>query len=336
MRLALLVVLGALVACNNSDKPKPEQIDTILQDHFDDHEFVGSVVVADKGQIIYSKSFGKADAASNIDNTDSTRFMIGSLSKPFTAVLILRLVDQKRVAVEDRLDKYFTLSNDTTASVTIHQLLTHTSGLKEFINEDPAPDISKQLSSTSFKSGPGERFEYNNSGFVLLKTIAEKVTGKSYQELMTTEIFNVAGMTSSGVARNSNFSDLATGYADAGQSKTSPISFPVQNVDGAGSIYSTTHDMYKFDRALYTDQLISQEMRSKMFSQQVPETYGYGWFTRERGGIWDVYFHQGNVPGFTSFVSRRIERDQFTILLSNAENLDLDDIENEIARALKK
>ncbi len=100
-------------------------------------------------------------------------------------------------------------------------------------------------------------------------------------------------MTSSGVARNENLTSLARGYKDAGQTDIVNIDFPIENVDGAGSVYSTGEDLYKLDRALYTEDLLSKAMREQMLKQHVPEKYSYGWFVRERGGVWDVYWHQG-------------------------------------------
>lgn len=113
------------------------------------------------------------------------------------------------------------------------------------------------------------------------------------------------------------------------------IDFPIENVDGAGSVYSTVEDLYKLDRILYSERLLSKEMKEQMLKQHVSEKYSYGWFVRERGGVWDVYWHKGNLPGFTSFISRRVQKDQFIIILSNAENLELSDIENGISKILK-
>jgi hypothetical protein len=142
-------------------------------------------------------------------------------------------------------------------------------------------------------------------------------------------------MTSSGIARHSNIAAFAKGYKDATQTQTVAIDFPLENIDGAGSVYSTVEDLYKLDRALYTEAIISNEMKESLLKQHVPEKYSYGWFVRERGGVWDVYWQKGNLPGFTSYISRSVQKDQFVVLLANAENLDLESVENEISRILK-
>ena len=141
-----------------------------------------------------------------------------------------------------------------------------------------------------------------------LKEIAEIVTKRDFGDLVKGEIFIPTNMTSSDVARRSKLTNLAKGYKDATQADVVTIDFPLENIDGAGSIYSTVDDLYKLERALYTESLLSNQMKEQMLKQHVPEDYSYGWFVRERGGIWDVYWHRGGLPGFTSFISRRIQK----------------------------
>jgi CubicO group peptidase (beta-lactamase class C family) len=196
-------------------------------------------------------------------------------------------------------------------------------------------DVKVLIARATLGFEPGSDFEYSNSGYVILKEIAQIVTGKEYAELIQAEIFDPVGMISSGVARNSILNEIAKGYKDVAQADAANVDFPLENVDGAGSLYSTTEDLYKLDRALYGDSLLSVNMKEQMLKQHVPEKYAYGWFVRERGGVWDVYYHKGNLAGFTSFITRRTQKNQFIIILSNAENTDLSDIENGIHKILK-
>jgi CubicO group peptidase (beta-lactamase class C family) len=334
--LIFLLSIILLTTCtSNPGKTKEEKIDFLLQKSFEDNEFIGNVLLAEKGRIILKKSFGRADYANNVANTDTTRFLIASISKPITAVLILRLVDKKIIRLDGKVREYLNVSDQKIGSISIHQLLTHTSGINEFINKEQNVGLGPLLEKASFNFEPGTDFEYSNSGYVLLKAIAEAATKRTYSQLVKEEIFDIAAMTSSGIARDSNITSFAKGYKDATQSQTAAIDFPLENIDGAGSVYSTVEDLYKLDRALYTEAIISNEMKANLLKQHVPEKYSYGWFVRERGGVWDVYWQKGNLPGFTSYVSRRIQKDQFVVLLANAENLDLESIENEIARILK-
>jgi len=330
------LLLLSLVTCkNNPGKNKAEKIDYLLQEAFEDKELIGNVLVADQGEIIYKKSFGRADQENNLQNTDTTKFLIASVSKPITAVLILRLVDKGILKLDDTINKYLTNLDSQIGNISVHQLLSHTSGIKEIINEERGMDIKRLVPKATLGFEPGSDFEYSNSGYVILKEIAQIVTGKEYPELVQTEIFDPVGMTSSGVARNSELDKIAKGYKDATQAESAIIDFPLENVDGAGTIYSTTEDLYKFDRALYLESLLSAKMKEQMLKQHVPEKYGYGWFVRDRGGVWDVYYHKGNLAGFASFITRRTQKNQFIIILSNAENADLSDIENGIHKILR-
>jgi CubicO group peptidase (beta-lactamase class C family) len=334
--ICYLLLLFSLVSCkSNPGKTKTEKIDYLVRRAFEDKEFTGNVLVADQGEIIYEKSFGRADQKNNVQNTDSTKFLIASVSKPITAILILRLVDKGILKLDDTINKYFPNTDPGVGKISIHQLLTHTSGIHEIINEEMGMDIKILITSATLGFEPGSDFEYSNSGYVILKEIAQIATGKKYTELLDTEIFDRAGMTSSGVARNSGLNEIAKGYKDASQTQPASIDFPLENVDGAGTIYSTTEDLYKLDRALYTDSLLSKEMKEQMLKQHIPEKYSYGWFVREREGVWDVYFHKGNLAGFSSFITRRTQKNQFIVILSNAENADLSDIENGIHKILK-
>lgn len=244
-------------------------------------------------------------------------------------------MDKGILKLDDTINKYFTNLDSQIGKISIHQLLTHTSGINEIINEENGMDIKVLISKATLGFEPGSDFEYSNSGYVILKEIAQIGTGREYAELVQTEIFDPVGMTSSGVARNSELDELAKGYKDASQAESANIDFPLENVDGAGTIYSTTEDLYRLDRALYTKSLLSAKMKEQILKQHVPEKYSYGWFVRERGGVWDVYYHKGNLAGFASLITRRTQKNQFIIILSNAENADLSDIENGIHKILK-
>lgn len=340
MKRPALISAGIMLfvlSCNNSPgKTKTEKIDHIFQEAFEAGDFAGNVLIADKGEIIYKKCFGMADTEKNIQNTDGTKFLIASVSKPITAILVLQLIDSGKLRSDDTIDKFFTIADPKPGKVTIHQLLTHTSGINEFINKDDNIDVVVLVKDATLKFEPGQDFEYCNSGYVLLKEIAQLVTGKKYGTLLTERIFGPAKMMSSGIARDSSMNMLAKGYSEADQIEPASFDFPIQNVDGAGSVYSTIDDLYKLDRALYGNVLLSEKMRSLMHQQHVKEKFGYGWFIRDRGGVWDVYYHKGDLPGFTSFIGRRIQHDRFVVLLSNVQNADLDDIDNDIARILRE
>lgn len=326
----------SVVGCDtNPGKTKQEKISYVMDQAYENQQFVGNVLVADAGEIIFKKSFGQSDAEKNIKNSDTTKFLIASISKPITAIVILRLVDKGLIKLEDAISTYFKIENAEVGKITIHQLLTHSSGINEFISKEKDFDLNAALNKAILKFTKGADFEYSNSGFVLLIKIAEQITGRKYEEIVYTEVFEPANMHQSGVARNDQTSLFAKGYKDASQKSFTTVDFPFENVDGAGSLYSTTGDLYKLDQALRSNKLLTEKTKSLMLYQHIPEKYAYGWFIRERGGIWDVYWHKGDLAGVTTYISRRTQKNQLVVLLANAENLDISDIEKDIAKILK-
>lgn len=324
-----------LTSCDfNPGKTKSEKIDYLIEKAVEDHKFIGSALVMDEGKVIFQKSYGKAITRSA--TTDSTKFLIASLSKTLTATLVLKLADQEKIKLTDSLDKFLPITKGKkVGAVTIHQLLTHTSGIRELISKDREL-TDEDLTHVDFKFEPGSDFDYSNSGYVLLKKVAEVTGGKPYKELMQELIFSPLEMKSSGVAENlSSISSLAMGYKDATQQEPDPIDYSLRNVDGAGSIYSTAADLFRFTQGIGSTNFLSKSMQEQMFAQQVKEKFGYGWYLRERGGVWDVAYHKGDLPGFTSFISRRSSNNQVIVLLANATSLDLSDLESDIAKVLR-
>jgi len=317
-----------LISCNtNPGKNPQEKIEFIVNKAYESGKFSGNVLVANKGKILCRKNFGMADNERGISASDSTKFLIASVSKPITAILIL---------LNDPLSKYFNIeSNPQVARVTVHHLLTHTSGIDELISKDHSFEES-DLNKANVNFDSGSNFEYSNTGYVILKNIAEKVSKNNFQELIEQNICKKAELSSIGVTHNPNqLTNLANGYKTTSQSKLTEIGYPLSIIDGAGSLYATIDDLYKLDRALYTEKLLSKKSIELIQKQHVKGRFGYGWFLRERGGTWDIMYHQGDLPGYTSFISRRTKHDEVVILLSNVEGLDLSDLENDISKILK-
>lgn len=331
---SLLLMLCPMSCNNNSGKTKTEKIAYLFDQAVEDHEFIGNAIVMEKGNTIYKKSFG--NAKSGIPNSERTKFLIASLSKPFTAIIILKLIEQGKINVTDGVEKFFPeVPVLKGKKISVHHLLTHTSGMKEFITEKHVLEY-KDLNDIVFNFEAGTDFEYSNSGYVLLKEIAEVSSGKTYEQLVSELIFNPLNMTSSGVARDvTGVPNLAIGYKDATQQEAEQISYSLEIIDGAGSLFSTANDMIKFAQGIYSEKFLSRSLRELMFHPHVREKFGYGWYLRERSGIWDVSYHRGDLPGYTSFLSIRKTNNQIILLLANAGGLDLADLENDIAKVLK-
>jgi CubicO group peptidase (beta-lactamase class C family) len=279
---------------------KPEaisQVDKLLTQMTRDGTFTGSVLIAQDGVVFLSKGYGLADRAQEIHNTPQTRFHLGSLTKQFTAMAILILESQGKLSVEDPICNYIADCPAAWQDITIHHLLTHTSGLSsELSNQrywsietaaiDPAlpsdPAYFLGLNpALPMDTSPGEQYAYSNLGYVLLAHIIEQVSGKTYAAFLEQAIFTPLNIRNSGYQDNS--SGVALCYPNsttttAGQWLPPPIS------EGAGHLYSTSEDLFAWDQALYTDQLLPRTELERIYEPYVRKTteyplfgYGYGW-----------------------------------------------------------
>jgi CubicO group peptidase (beta-lactamase class C family) len=323
MAMGMLLPFKALLA----QDAKTGKMDSLMNAFATKGKFNGSILVARKGEVVYKNGFGYANAENKIKNTPGTVYFIASLTKPFTALRIMQLVEQGKIKTTDVLASYFTgLKNNAIAGVTIHQLLNHTSGIPDFV--DPAKVSEKQmtdkwfvnqLNNISVDFAAGTSFKYANSTYVILAHIIEKVTNATYAENLKANIFDKCGMTRSGSLTAAALpKSIAKGYLkkDSAISEvnyTSPAVFK-----GAGSIYSTVEDIFKFDEELYTEQLLSTKYKDMMFNSA--GNYGYGWFIRPLPGIGKVLYHEGGITGYTSMIFRPVEKHYSIIMLSNDQS----------------
>lgn len=314
-----------------------EKLDSLMKLETTGHAFNGTVLVAQNGKIILEKGYGFKNKNENLMNTANTLYQIGSITKQFTSAIILQLVAAKQMKLQDKLSKYFH-GYPGGDSITVEQLLTHTSGIYNYTNdEDFMRNRSEHpiardslLALFEYKPldfSPGTKWSYSNSGYILLGMIIEKVTGKSYFRVVRENIFEPLSMWHTGF----DFTDLkdadkATGYAG-------DLTMPVGIVDSsvsfaAGAIYTTVGDLYKWDRALYTNQIVNQALLQKAFTVY-QSSYGYGWMITESYGKKTVQ-HGGGITGFASYILR-VPGDQICIIvLTNVASDAPSRISNEI------
>jgi CubicO group peptidase (beta-lactamase class C family) len=311
-----------------------QKIDGLLKNYYDYGQFNGSVLVAEKGKVVYKKGFGMANMEWAIPNQPDTKFRIGSVTKQFTAALVLQLVEQGKIKLDGKLGDYLPdYRKDTGDKITIHQLLNHTSGIPSYtgqpdffanVSRNPytVADFVKKFASGELEFEPGSKFAYNNSGYFLLGAIVEKVTGKSYETVLKERIFELLGMTNTGYdnhapllqKRASGYEKTPAGYVNAAYLD---MSLPY----AAGSMYSTVEDLYKWDQALYENKIISADSKKLMFTPGLSD-YGYGFLIADRPiGKTDqktkVIQHGGGINGFNSLLTRLVDRQQTIILLDN-------------------
>ena len=314
-----------------SDDSLPMLLDNYLNSANKAYRLNGSVLIAQKGKILLQKAYGLADIIAQLPNDTHTRFPILSLTKSFTATAILKLQEEGKLSVKDKLSKYFP-DYKYGDKVTIEELLTHSSGIinyTDIVGEEDSSIINHPIPKEKvlevfyrkpLEFSPGSRFSYSNSGYFLLGLIIEKVTGKPYEEFVKENIFNPLGMTHSGF----DFINLppsikAQGYNifDATQQK------PYKHYDStyaysAGAIYSTTGDLYKFAQAIASNKILSPETWKLAFRPRINE-YGYGW---EIGNLFgrDYIRHDGGYPGFMSDFIYYPKEDITIIILNNFGN----------------
>jgi CubicO group peptidase (beta-lactamase class C family) len=304
--------------------------------------FNGSVLVAKNGKVIYQKNVGYADIEHAVPIGPTTKFELASVSKIFTAVLILRLAETGKINLEATVSEYIPeFTKKDSGQITIHHLLSHTSGIQDFVglNCDFASWTSKQffeaLQKTPMNFKAGTQFQYASSTYILLRFIIERVTRKTYEANLTEHVFKIAGMTNSGIFHNNEIIvNRALGYVNTGEKYQNALAIANHEIFiGASSLYSTTMDLLKFDQALYTDKLLKQKEKDLMYTLVQPP-YGYGWFISEDAVKGKVLSHGGDIFGYTTLIERRLKEKVVIIILGNLQGIDRERIINVLEKAL--
>jgi CubicO group peptidase (beta-lactamase class C family) len=305
-----------------------ELIDDLLTRYHEYGLLNGSVLVAEKGEVILSKGYGFANLDYDIPNSENTVHRVGSITKQFTAAIIMQLVEERKIILDEKMTTYLkNYRKDTGNKVTIHHLLTHTSGIPSYTgypgfwsdssrNPYTTDQLIKKFCSGDLEFEPGSKFLYNNSGYVLLAKIIEEVTGKSYEENMQKRIFDKIGMMDSYLERPEMIlKNRASGYDKNGLELVNTNYFNVKNAIGAGDLVSTVFDLYLWDKALYNNEILTEESKVKVFTPYM-ENYGYGWAITEVDSI-TIYSHGGGINGFSAYISRIIEDKNLIVVLNN-------------------
>lgn len=301
-------------------------------------KFNGSVLIARDGRVVVSKGYGMSNFELDVPNMPQTKFRIGSITKPFTAIAIMLLQQRGKLSVQDSICKYVTDCPAAWQQITLHHLLSHSSGLAK---HDNAADYLKTammpmsvmqlIERFKNKPGdfkPGEKFDYNNNGYILLGYVIEKTSGQSYEAFLRDNIFLPLGMTNSGYDRHEPvIKNRAAGYQradDAGGSLVNSVYIDQSQSFSAGALYSTTEDLFRLDQVLYDDKLLSRKTLDAMHTPVIGEygpapTYGYGWYINRQFNRRAIS-HPGGVPGFTGMMTRFPDDKVVIILLGNLEN----------------
>jgi len=355
MRKLILVVVILSSLCQSTrtsaaDSPdNPAKIDKLMSQYADCCSFTGTVLVSDHDRVIFKKGYGLADREWNIPNTPDVKFRIGSITKQFTSMLVMQQVAKGAIKLDAHLSDYLPYyRKDTGSKVTISQLLSHTSGIPSY-TDDPkffpddsrtyysVDDFVKKFCSGDLQFEPGTQFHYDNSGYFLLGAVLEHVTGKHYEDLLKENILDPLGMSDSGYDHHDDIlAKRASGYQQEldGQTVNAPyldMSLPY----AAGSLYSTVEDLYKWDQALYTDKLVSDTLKQKLFTPNLNH-YGYGWEIEtiaagEPGSGQTVISHGGGINGFNTLEMRYVGDHDLIVIFNNTPGANL----NEMAKGIR-
>ncbi|KIC91070.1 serine hydrolase [Flavihumibacter sp. ZG627] len=309
-------------------------VDSLILNVFNDKNGPGGVfLVAKDGKPVYQKAFGKANLELDVDLNPEYVFQLGSMTKQFTAIAILMLAESNKLELQDPVSKYIA-DYPSGEKLTLHHLLTHTSGIKDFTKMKSISDIAQKEMSPKmlvdfFKNepsdfAPGEKFEYNNSGYVILGHIIELVSGETFEDFIEKRIFEKVGMTQSFYATDRQLiKKRAFGYHKKtyGYVNKTIISYSVPF--SSGSLMSTSTDMLKWQNALNRNELLDSAYSIKAFrtyklNNGEEFTYGYGWHIKEIKGA-PTREHGGSIFGFKSMGVYIPGEDIYVIGFSNCD-----------------
>jgi len=301
-------------------------MDQIVQTYVAGHQFMGSVLVARGPQVLLSKGYGFANLEWDIPNAPSTKFRLGSVTKQFTAASILLLEERGKLSTRDPVKKYLPDAPAAWDKVTIFHLLTHTSGIPSFTGFpdyrkiEPFPATTAELVARfrdkPLEFEPGAKWNYSNSGYVLLTYLIEKITGGSYEKFVQENIFTPLAMRESGYDSNTAvIAHRASGYVPAKDAFENAGFVHMSIPRGAGGLYSTTEDLFKWEQALFGGKLLKPASLEKM-TTPFKQDYAFGLGVHTVGGH-KVIDHNGGIEGFNTALAYYPEDKLTVVVLAN-------------------
>ncbi|HSE23701.1 MAG TPA: serine hydrolase [Pyrinomonadaceae bacterium] len=332
----LFVAQYSAIAQNDPESEKTAKIQEVLSLANKYRQFNGSALVVENGKIIYRGALGMANMEWGIANTPETKFRLGSITKQFTSMLTLQLVEQGKIKLDGKISDYLPdYRKDIGDKVTIHNLLTHTSGIPSYtdqpgfqsnVSRNPykVADFVKKYTSGDLLFEPGSKFAYNNSGYFLLGAIIERVTGKPYEQVLRENILDPVGMKNTGYDHwETIIQKRATGYSKTLDGYTNAAYLDMSIPYAAGSMYSNVDDLYLWDQALYTDKLLSAQSKELMYKPFL-QNYAYGWVVtnasfKQADKPVPMIAHGGGINGFATFIARFPNEKNLIVILDNTE-----------------
>ena len=339
MKFRFLLLLLPLFA----GAQKKAQVDAVLAPYLENQTFSGVVLIAQEGKVVYNRATGFRDFANRTPLKITDLFELASVSKQFTAMVIMLLQERGLFQFDDPVEKYLSIPYK---NISIRHLLTHTSGLPDYQaimdehwdkskvadNQDIIQYLQRYAPPTRFV--PGSKYEYSNTGYVLLASIAEKASGRDFTEICRTEIFQKLGMQHTDLrtpAERSAIENFARGHIpdSTGTVFLPADSFPSSNYtiwlghrEGPGRISSTAQDLLKWDQALRNNTLIQATTLQQAYTPMVLNDgkisdYGFGWDILDNTADHIIVGHNGDNPGYKTQIIRSLYNGKTLIVLSN-------------------
>lgn len=346
-RFLLPIIFSVSMAINAQEKTKADKLDSLFTKNYEDKIFNGNVLIAEKGKIIFQKSFGVADYETKRLLNNATIFELASVSKQFTAMGIVLLEKQGKLKYDEPISKFIP-ELSFYKNITVRNLLNHTGGLQDYIglfqknwdkskfatNKDIVTEFAKYKPEINFQ--PNEKYEYSNTGYALLGYIIEKASGKTFGDYLEANIFKPLGMKNTFVYRSRFQPKVVENYAkgfienDFGLIVSpdalgkSFLSYYLDGIVGDGMVNSTTEDLLKWDRSLYTDKLVNEKYKAIIFqgvklNDGKMTDYGFGWQIAEKKEYGKIAAHSGGWAGYTTYIERNLSKDQTIIILQNID-----------------
>ena len=284
--------------------------------------FSGALLVAKNGSIVLNKGYGTAVRSSNTPNDANTVFSVGSITKQFTAAAILKLESRGNLNVRDSLGKFFLDVPPDKRGITLHNLLTHTSGIVQDAGGDYEPvgrdEAVRRILALPMEFAPGEKFGYSNSGYSLLAAIIEKVSGRTYEQFLHDSLLVPAGMVTTGYRIPDWRSHVVAHWYVGNKDNETPLErrYPYWFLIGNGGILSTTADMYRWHESLLGDRILPQREKEKLFTPFLEE-YAYGWDVIHSPHGVLIQHNGGSDLGNSAEIRRYIDSNAVSVLLCN-------------------
>jgi len=335
-KLLLTSVLLALGGCYACRAQMAASLDSLVHARLTSVAPGCAVLVAKQGNILYEKGFGKASLELDVPMRPDMVFRLGSITKQYTAIAILQLMEQGKLSLQDSIQKFIKDFPDKGHKITIENLLTHTSGIIDYESLDmhipyvyrldfPPKQFVDSLGHHPLVFAPGSRFSYCNSNYFLLGYIIELISGESYAAYMQEHIFVPARLTHTWYDDEKQvITGRVSGYAKYGDHYENPDYIGLSQVYAAGALLSNAEDLFKWHQALYAGKLVKKETLEKAFTPfQLADgglsAYGYGWFIKELAGSRTIE-HSGGIDGFQSDEIYFPQEDVFVATLYNSLN----------------